>query len=123
MSVIRRDFLPSDLEPLLKQNHFEGCVAVQADQSEEETMFLLSLAEQSPMIKAVVGWVDLRRPDLKERLQYFSAFKKLKGFRHIVQGEAPGFFKNPDFIKGVNLWGSLDSHMTCWCTHISWRSR
>jgi L-fuconolactonase len=107
MSVIRRDFFPADLEPLLKQNHVEGCVAVQADQSEEETLFLLSLAEQSPMIKAVVGWVDLRRADLRERLQYFSSFKKLKGFRHIVQGEPAGFLKNASFIKGVNLLGEM----------------
>lgn len=107
MSAIRRDFFPSDLEPLLKQNNFEGCVAVQADQSEKETMFLLSLAEQSPMIRGVVGWIDLRRADLKERLQYFSSFKKLKGFRHIVQAEPKGFLRDRTFIKGVNLLGEM----------------
>ena len=39
MAVLRRDFLPADLQPLLKTNSFDGCVAVQADQSEEETRF------------------------------------------------------------------------------------
>jgi L-fuconolactonase len=48
-----------------------------------------------------VGWIDLRAPDLDERLQYFSKFPKLKGFRHIVQGEPKGFLSDPAFIRGV----------------------
>lgn len=59
MSVIRKDFLPSDLMPLLAENNIDGTVAVQADQSEKETEFLLSLAEENNFIKAVVGWTDL----------------------------------------------------------------
>lgn len=107
MSVIRRDFLPADLAPLLKDNQVEGCIAVQADQSEEETMFLLSLAETSPFIKGVVGWVDLRDPGLERRLQHFTAYPKLKGFRHIVQGEPSGFLKDPAFVRGVQLLGDF----------------
>ena len=34
MSVIQKDFLPEDLNPILIENGFDGCVAVQADQSE-----------------------------------------------------------------------------------------
>jgi len=60
MYKIRKDFLPEDLEPLLTQNHFSGCVAVQADQTEEETKFLLALVKEHPFIKGVVGWVNLR---------------------------------------------------------------
>jgi L-fuconolactonase len=101
MKVIQKDFLPSDLEPLLKKNQLEGCVAVQVDQAEMENTFLLELARQHKFIKGVVGWVDLRAPDLEERLEYFSQFPSLKGFRHIVQGEPKGFLSNPTFIKGV----------------------
>jgi L-fuconolactonase len=87
MATIRRDFLPRDLEPLLKENGIDGCVAVQADQSEQETLFLLDLAEKYPFIRGVVGWIDLQAPNVDERLEYYSSFKKLKGFRHILQGE------------------------------------
>ena len=87
MAVIRRDFLPADLLPVLKANGMAGTVAVQADQTEEETLFLLQLAEENDFIKGVVGWVDLQADNLNERLQYFSAFEKLKGFRHILQGD------------------------------------
>jgi L-fuconolactonase len=102
MQVIRRDFMPGDLQPLLKKHHIDGCVAVQVDQTEDETLSLLSLANQYAFIKGVVGWIDLANPDLDSRLEYFSTLKKLKGFRHIVQGEKEGFLLNPAFIKGVN---------------------
>lgn len=87
MRVIRRDFLPADLRPLLEANGFEGCVAVQASQSESENDFLLSLADEHPFIKGVVGWVDLQSDQLVQRLEYYSGFTKMKGFRHILQGE------------------------------------
>jgi len=104
MSVIQRDFLPSDLAPILKANEIEGCVAVQADQTEEETHFLLKLAEQNDFIKAVVGWVDLRSPHIEARLEYFSEFKKLAGFRHVVQGEADhNFLLREKFTHGIQL--------------------
>jgi len=104
MKVIQRDFLPEDLEPLLQENAIEGCIAVQADQSEEETHFLLELAKKNNFIKGIVGWVDLRSPDLESRLDYFSQFQKLKGFRHIVQAEPEDdFLLNTDFCNGIAL--------------------
>ncbi len=102
MSVIRRDFYPQDLNPLLSQNKIDGCVSVQADQSEEETMFLLEQAEKNSIIKGVVGWVDLRSPAGEDRLQYFSQFKKIKGFRHIVQAEPDDeFLLRKYFCNGI----------------------
>lgn len=101
MQNIQRDFLPEDLEPLLKENQFEGCVAVQASQSEEETQFLLDLASKNDFIKGVVGWIDLRNENIGERLQFFSDQKKLKGFRHVVQGEANDFMFGKEFRTGI----------------------
>ncbi len=101
MKVIQRDFLPDDLAPVLHENKIDGCVSVQADQSENETQFLLQLASANDFIKGVVGWVDLQSSQLHERLEYFSGFKKLKGVRHIVQAEPIGFLKKPSFSKGI----------------------
>lgn len=103
MSVIRRGFLPEDLQPLLVAQGMDGCVAVQASQSEEETLFLLDLASHYPFIKGVVGWVDLRAGDVHERLGYFSTFPLLKGFRHIVQAEQDDFLLRRDFCRGISL--------------------
>ncbi len=105
MSAIRRDFMPDDLAPLLSQNGFDGCIAVQAAQSEAETAFLLDLAEKNDCIKGVVGWIDIKGNDLAERLDYFSQFPKLKGFRHILQGEKNIFMLSPKFLEGVRLLG------------------
>ncbi|MFP9099590.1 amidohydrolase family protein [Flavobacterium sp. RHBU_24] len=101
MHKIQRDFLPEDLQPLLTQNHFSGCVAVQADQTEKETEFLLALAEEHNFIKGVVGWVNLLDEKVAERLNYFSTEQKLKGFRHVVQGEPDGFMLREDFRRGI----------------------
>ncbi|MEN2398964.1 amidohydrolase family protein [Flavobacterium sp. MC2016-06] len=108
MLKIQRDFLPEDLLPELTTNQFEGCVAVQASQTEEETNFLLDLAAQNDFIKGVVGWVDLRAENIAERLQHFSSHKKLKGFRHVVQGEADDFMFGADFRRGIKALKAFD---------------
>lgn len=103
MSILQQDYLPEDIHPLLLHNNIEGTIAVQADQSEAETEFLLQLAEENKFIKGVVGWVDLRADDIEERLEYFSQNKKLKGFRHIVQAEPQDdFLLRKDFCSAVN---------------------
>jgi L-fuconolactonase len=102
MYKIRRDFLPADLEPVLRENGVDGCISVQADQSEAENDFLLGHAAGNDFIKGVVGWVDLRHPDVEQRLQYYSRFPKLKGFRHVLQGETDrALMLNPAFKRGI----------------------
>ena len=103
MAVIRRDFTPADLEPVLAVNDFDGCVAVQADQTEAENEFLLDCATKHDFIKGVVGWVDLQADNLAERLAFYSEIKKLKGFRHVLQGEAQrDFMLRPAFLNGIS---------------------
>lgn len=101
MQVIRGDFLPEDLNPLLAANGMDGCVAVQADQSEKETDFLLKLAAQNDFIKGVVGWVDILAADLTERLAHYSKNPFFRGIRHIAQGEEDDFLKRLAVIKGI----------------------
>ncbi|HEX9151238.1 MAG TPA: amidohydrolase family protein [Flavobacterium sp.] len=102
MQKIQKDFLPEDLLPLLTKNKFSGCVAVQASQSIEETNFLLNLATKNDFIKGVVGWIDLLDDNIAERLAAFSSQKKLKGFRHVVQGEPDDFMLRNDFRNGIS---------------------
>jgi L-fuconolactonase len=101
MKVIKKDFMPDDLSPLLKQNGFTGCVAVQADQTEAETNFLTDLAASNHSIMAVVGWVDLCSENISRRLEHFSQFKIIKGFRHILQSEVPEFMLQEGFLSGI----------------------
>jgi L-fuconolactonase len=108
MAVIRKDFLPADLQPVLQGNNIDGCIAVQADQTEEETNFLLSLQKENDFIKGIVGWVDFRAEDILERLSYYKQFNAIKGFRHVLQGEAPEFMLQPNFVNGIKALKQFD---------------
>lgn len=101
MNVLRRDFLPADLAPLLAANGIDVSVAVQARQTEEETAWLLELADSSDIIAGVVGWTDLRATELGDRLKRYARHPKLKGIRHVLQGEDNEFMLQPDFVNGV----------------------
>ena len=101
MHLIRKDFLPADLKPILDNNQLSGCIAVQADPSEKETDFLIGLAKGNDFIEGVVGWVDLCAENINDRLAYYHQEKKVKGFRHILQAEEPAFMLQPDFLKGI----------------------
>jgi L-fuconolactonase len=101
MAVLKRDFLPEDLQPLLRDRGYGGCVAVQAQLSVEETTWLLDLADRHPFILGVVGWVDLCAPDVASVLAPLAARPKLRGIRHVVQAEADDFMLRPDFQRGI----------------------
>ncbi|WPR71090.1 amidohydrolase family protein [Flavobacterium sp. NG2] len=102
MAVIRRDFMPDDLAIVYQENGIDGCVAVQADQTLAETDFLLELATKNDFIKGIVGWVDLRAANIDEVLALYSQYPKIKGFRHVVQGEPDhNFLLRPNFLRGI----------------------
>jgi L-fuconolactonase len=102
MPGLKTDFMPDDLAPLLSQIGFDGSIAVQARQSLEETDWLLKLADENDFIKGVVGWVDLRSPDIYEVLAGYSSRKKLVGVRHVVHDETDDHFMlQPEFQNGI----------------------
>lgn len=103
MQSIRRDFMPDDLAPQLLESNIDGCVAVQADQSEEQNAFLLELAAANPIIKGVVGWVDLRAENIKDSLEFYQQYDRMKGFRHVLQGETDrALMLKPQFKRGIS---------------------
>ncbi len=109
MAVIRKDFMPSDLKEVYRQFGIDGCVAVQADQTLDETNFLLELARENDFIKGVVGWADLRESKIDTILEDYHQYDEIKGWRHIVQEEADhNFLLRPDFLKGVSYLEKYD---------------
>lgn len=103
MAVIQRDFLPMDLKPILTETRIDGCVAVQADQSETETEFLLALAAKNEFVKGVVGWVDLRKENAEKRLTHYAENPLFKGVRHIAQGEPDDFLLRTNVQRGIGF--------------------
>jgi len=109
MEILRKDYLPGDLAPLLEEAGIGGTVAVQARQTLEETEWLLKLADHHPFISGVVGWVNLRGPDLRGQLERFCAHSRFCGVRHVVQDEPDDrFMLRQDFIRGLGVLAEFD---------------
>lgn len=102
MERLARSYLPDDLAPHLAAAGLDGSVAVQARQSLDETRWLLELAKAHPLIKGVVGWVDLRSDRVADELDEFADRPKLVGVRHVVQDEPdPRFLLGDAFVRGL----------------------
>ncbi len=86
----------------------DAVVAVQADQSDAETDFLLDLAARYHWIRGVVGWIDLRATDLRAQLEQRQRAGLLKGFRHIAQSEPDDFLARPEVRAGIIALGEAD---------------
>jgi len=117
MNAIRKDFTPKNLIRIYNDLKISGCVAVQANQAESENDFLLTLAEQNEIVKGIVGWVDLKSKDLEERLKYWSAFKKIKGWRHVLQAENSNFILSNDFAEGIRALKKYNYTYDLLCYH------
>ena len=102
MERLARDYLPGDLGPVAAAAGIGGTVAVQARQTLEETRWLLDLAEHHPLIRGVVGWVDLRSSEVAGELREFSSRPAFVGVRHVVQDEPdPRFLLGEEFVAGL----------------------
>jgi len=106
LAVLRRDFLPAHIEPELRRAKVAGTVAVQARQTVEETEWLLRLAKTTPFILGVVGWLPLRDPNFPSILDRYLQYTTLKGLRHVLQEEPPGFMDDPAFNDGLRTLSS-----------------
>jgi L-fuconolactonase len=102
LEVLYRDFLPPDLEPILKEHGVAKTVLVQASNSLAETQWLLSLADSYPFIAGVVGWVDLTDALMEQELEALTANPKFKGVRHLVESEpAEDWLTQPSVLRGL----------------------
>lgn len=102
MERLACDHLPQDLAPLLAAEGIVGTVAVQARQSVAESRWLLELAAAHPVVRGVVGWVDLRSDRVGDDLHALAVNPKFVGVRHVVQEESdPRFVLGEDFVRGL----------------------
>lgn len=83
--VLARPYAPADLAPALAAAGVEKTVLVQAAPSVEETEYMLGLADATPSVAAVVGWVDFERPEAIETLRRLARHPKFVGVRPMIQ--------------------------------------
>ncbi len=109
MERLAHDHLPGDLATLAAAEGIGGTVAVQARQSLEESRWLLELAAANPLIRGVVGWVDLRSTHVGDQLRTLAEHPKFVGVRHVVQDEPdPRFLLGESFLHGIRQLASFD---------------
>jgi L-fuconolactonase len=102
MERLARDYLPADLAVVARPAGFAGSVAVQARQSLAESRWLLELAAADPFIRGVVGWVDLRDPEVVAQIEPLARHERFVGVRHVVQDEPdPRFLLGDAFVRGL----------------------
>lgn len=86
LDPLYQDFAPDDLAPLLHENGVGGTIVVQATDTEAETEYLLSLADQHDWILGVVGWVDMEADTASQSIAGFAKHPKFVGIRPMMQG-------------------------------------
>jgi L-fuconolactonase len=104
MASLRRDFAPADLQPELERAGFSGTVLVEARSAVEETERLLATAQQTDLVRGVVGWLPLTDPAVGGLIEHLAAEPKFRGLRHAILAEAdPEFMQREDFNRGIAL--------------------
>ncbi|MDA3960324.1 MAG: amidohydrolase family protein [Planctomycetota bacterium] len=101
------DRQPADLWPLLQECGLDGCVAVQAQQTEGETTCLLAHAAAQPWIRGVVGWLDMSSDACADQIAGRQG-SALCGLRHVVQDEADGFLDAGQIDPGLQACANAD---------------
>ncbi|MCO6383462.1 amidohydrolase [Oceanicola sp. 502str15] len=102
VAAIRRDYGPEQLAPMAAACGVGGTVLVQAAPTVAETEYLLALADDSPLVQCVVGWIDLEG-DVPGQLARIS-HPALKSLRPMLQDiEDTEWLLRPAVVEGLRL--------------------
>jgi len=102
---IYANFFPRDLEPHLQAAGIDRTVLVQSMNSFEDTVSMLTQAEDFDWIGAVVGWVPLLDHAAERKaLERFSRHPRFRGIRHLIHEEKdPDWVIQPAVIEGLRI--------------------
>ena len=83
--VLARRYVPADLAPSLAQHGITRTILVQAAATIEESEYLLGIADATPSVAGVVGWIDFERPEHVRQLRRLARHPKFVGVRPMIQ--------------------------------------
>jgi len=83
--VLSRLYGPDDLREALAASGVEQTVLVQAAPSVAETEYLLGIAEATPFVASVVGWIDFEQPGDLSACKRLAEHPKFAGLRPMIQ--------------------------------------
>jgi|SRR5450755_3536423 L-fuconolactonase len=83
--ILQIHFLPEQISQSLHRNGINGCIAINAENTEVETRFLAELALSHPEISAVIGWIDLTDAGAIEKLREFQQYIAIRGYQMVFR--------------------------------------
>jgi L-fuconolactonase len=101
---IHCDFLPRDLNEIAARWGVTGSVLVQSQPSDLDTDWVIEMAQDSALVRGVVGWVDLLAFDVTDRVAALAARPKFRGVRPMLQS-----LPNDDWIAQRQLDPAIDA--------------
>ena len=122
LPALDRRFLPADYATATTGIAVDAMVLVEANclprQTVDEVAFFERLAELDARVAGIVAFASLTAPgELDRTLDVLAAAPLVKGIRHNIQGEAPGFCTQPSFIEGVRKAGARGLTFDLCATH------
>lgn len=83
--ILSRPYGPADLAGHLAANDIDATVIVQAAATVDETEYMLGIADATPSVAGVVGWVNFEDPGQRATLARLAKHPKFLGVRPMIQ--------------------------------------
>jgi predicted TIM-barrel fold metal-dependent hydrolase len=120
--VLAHPFLPDDYVETTAGLPIEKMILVECDcersESARELQLFERLIQSDRRIAGIVAFVDLTNTrELERTLDAAASVKHVKGIRHNIQGEPPGFCVQPSFVAGVRSVGERGLTFDLCVTH------
>ncbi len=107
-AAIHRDFAPADLRAAAGQVALDGVVLVQSQPNDIDTDWMLALATREPLVRAVVGWVDLADPTAPQQIASLAGNPLLRSLRPMLQSiEDTDWLLDPSLAPAI---GAMIDH-------------
>lgn len=84
-ATLFRPYGPADIASHLEDAGIDATVLVQAAASIEESEYMLGLADATPHVRAVTGWIDFERSSHRSVLDRLAGHPTFKGVRPMIQ--------------------------------------
>ena len=103
LASLRRDFLGDELAGMLRENGVDRTVVVQAEDSLDDSRFMIDAARAHSFIAGIVAWAPLDDPAATDSaLDAYARETKVKGLRHMYLWDP-----DPDWLVRPNVLESL----------------
>ena len=84
-ATLNRTYNPTDLAPHLAANGIEATILVQAAPTIAESEYMLGIADATPHVAAVTGWVNFENPAHQAELDRLAGHPKFCAVRPMIQ--------------------------------------